>query len=69
MRHRSFFRVRRGTFPYYGVEDDAASPISLISTTHSTNTTCVTLTIIVITHLSFSERIAIANLSYTLNDV
>ena len=55
-----FFRIRRGTFPY-GVEDDA-STISLTPTTHYTNTTCVKLTIV--THLSFSERIAIANLSY-----
>ena len=53
-----FFRIRRGTFPY-GVEDDA-STISLIPTTHYINT-CVKLTIV--THLSFSERIAIANLS------
>ena len=54
-----FFRIRRGTFPY-GVEDDA-STISQTPTTHYTNT-CVKLTIV--THLSFSERIAIANLSY-----
>ena len=54
-----FFRIRRGTFPY-GVEDDA-STISLTPTTHYTNT-CVKLTIV--THLSFSERIAIANLSF-----
>ena len=54
-----FFRIRRGTFPY-GVEDDA-STISLKPTTHYTKTTCVKLTII--THLSFSERIGIANLS------
>ena len=53
-----FFRIRRGTFPY-GVEDDA-STISLTPTTHYTNT-CVKLTIV--THLSFSERIAVANLS------
>ena len=53
-----FFRIRRGTFPY-GVEDDA-STISLTPTTHYTNT-CVKLTIV--THLSFSELIAIANLS------
>ena len=52
-----FFRIRRGTFPY-GVEDDA-STISLTPTTHYTNT-CVKLTIV--THLSFSKRIAIANL-------
>ena len=53
-----FFRIRRGIFPY-GVEDDA-STISLTPTTHYTDTTCVKLTIV--THLSFSERIAIANL-------
>ena len=54
-----FFRIRRGSFPY-GVEDDA-STISQTPTTHYTNTSCVKLTIV--THLSFSERIAIANLS------
>ena len=54
-----FFRIRRGTFPY-GVEDDASTK-SQTPTTHYTNT-CVKLTIV--THLSFSERIAIANLSY-----
>ena len=53
------FRIRRGTFPY-SVEDDA-STISQTPTTHYTNN-CVKLTIV--THLSFSERIAIANLSY-----
>ena len=53
-----FFRIRRGNFPY-GVEDDV-STISLTPTTHYTNT-CAKLTIV--THLSFSERIAIANLS------
>ena len=53
-----FFRIRRGTFPY-GVEDDA-STISQPPTTHYTST-CVKLTIV--THLSFSERIAVANLS------
>ena len=53
-----FFRTRRGPFPY-DAEDDA-STISLTPTTHYTNT-CVELTIV--THLSFSERIAIANLS------
>ena len=53
-----FFRIRRGTFPY-GDEDDA-STISLTPTTNYTNI-CVKLTIV--THLSFSERIAIANLS------
>ena len=53
-----FFRIRRGTFPY-GVEDDA-STVSQTPTTHYTNT-CVKLAIV--THLSFSERIAIANLS------
>ena len=54
-----FFRIRRGTFPY-SVEDDART-ISQTPVTHYTNT-CVKLTIV--THLSFSERIAIANLSY-----
>ena len=54
-----FFRIRRGTFPY-GVEDDASTTIQT-PTTHYTNT-CVKLTIV--THLSFSERIAIANLSF-----
>ena len=54
-----FVRIRRSTFPY-GVEDDA-STISQTPTTHYTST-CVKLTIV--THLSFSERIAIANLSY-----
>ena len=58
-----FFRIRRGTFPY-GVEDDATT-ISLTPTTHYTNT-CVKLTIV--THLSFSERIAIANLSLSCLD-
>ena len=56
-----FFRIRHGTF-LYGVEDDA-STISQTPTTHYTNT-CVKLTIV--THLSFSERIAIANLSLFL---
>ena len=54
-----FFRIRRSTFPY-GVEDDA-STISQTPTTHYTST-CVKLTIV--THLSFSERMAIANLSF-----
>ena len=54
-----FFRIRRGTFPY-GVKDDA-SIISQTPTTHYTNT-CVKLTIVA--HLSFSERIAIANLIF-----
>ena len=53
-----FFRIGRGTFPCRA-EDDA-STISQISTTHDTNT-CVKLTIV--THLSSSERIAIADLS------
>ena len=53
-----FFGIRRGTFPY-SFEDDA-STISQTPTTHYTNT-CVELTIV--THLSFSELIAIANLS------
>ena len=51
-----FFTVRRGTFPY-SIEDDSNTTPS----THYTNTCCVQLTIV--THLSFSERIAIANLS------
>ena len=54
-----FFIIRLGTFPY-GVEDDA-STISLTPTTHYTNT-CVKLTIV--THLSFSERIATTYISY-----
>ena len=53
------FRIRRGTFPYS--DEDDASTISQTPTTHYTNT-CVKLTIV--THLSFSERIAMANLSY-----
>ena len=53
-----FFRIGRSTFPY-GVEDDA-STISQTPTTHYTST-CVKLTIV--TYLSFSERIAIANVS------
>ena len=56
-----FFRIRRGTFRY-GIEDDA-STISQTPTTHYTST-YVKLTIV--THLSFSERIAIANLSLYL---
>ena len=48
-----FFTVRRGTFPY-STEDDS----NITQATHYTNTTCVKLTIV--THLSFSERIAIA---------
>ena len=51
-----FFRIRHGTFPYI-IEDDA-STISQTPTIHYINT-CVKLTIV--THLSFSERIAIAN--------
>ena len=50
-----FFTVRRGTFPY-SIEDDS----NTTPTTHYTNTG-VKLTIV--THLSFSERIAVANLS------
>ena len=57
-----FFRIRRGTFPY-SVEDDA-STISQTPTTHYANT-CVKLTIV--THLSLSERIAIANLFFFLS--
>ena len=51
-----FYTVRRGTFPY-SIEDDS----NTTPTTHYTNT-CVKLTIV--THLSFSERIAIANLYF-----
>ena len=54
-----FFKTRRGIFPY-SVEDDAISTISQTPTTHYTNT-CVKLTIVT-HHLSFSERVAIANL-------
>ena len=56
-----FFRIRHGTFPY-GVKDDA-SIISQTPTTHYTNT-CVKLTIVTHLLVSFSERIAIAKLSY-----
>ena len=56
-----FFIIRRGTLPY-SVEDDA-STTSQTPTTHYTNTS-VKLTIV--THLSFSERIAIANLCFAL---
>ena len=52
------FTIRRGTFPY-SIEDDV-NTTSQTPTTHYTNT-CVKPTIV--THLSFSERIAIANLS------
>ena len=51
------FRIRRGTFPC-SVGDDA-STISQTPTTNYTNT-CVKLTMV--THLSFSELITIANL-------
>ena len=50
-----FFTVRRGPSPYSIEDDSNTTPI-----THYTNT-CVQLRIV--THLSFSERIAIANLS------
>ena len=56
-----FLYIRRGTFPY-SIEDDA-STTSQTSTTRYTNNTCVKLTIV--THLSFSQGIAIANLSFT----
>ena len=46
----------------YKIEDDASTK-SQTPTTYYTNT-CIKLTII--TYLSFSERIAIANLSFTL---
>ena len=42
-------------------KNDKESTVRLLPTTHNTNT-CVKLTIV--THLSFSERIVIANLSY-----
>ena len=54
-----FFTIRRGTL-HYIIEDDGSST-SQTPTTHDTNT-CVKLTIV--TDLSFSERIAIANLSF-----
>ena len=47
------------------VFEDDASTISQPPTTHYTNN-CVKLTIV--THLSFSERIAIANLSFYISD-
>ena len=53
-----FFTIRRGSFPY-SIEEDA-NTTSQTPTTYYTNT-CVKLTIV--THLSFSERIAIDNLS------
>ena len=56
-----FFTIRRCTFPY-SIEDDA-STTSQTPTTYYTNN-CVKTTIV--THISFSERIAIANLSYVL---
>ena len=56
----AFFTVRRGTFPN-SIEDDS----NTTPTTHYTNT-CVKLTIV--THLSYSERIAIANLSLDKNN-
>ena len=46
----------------YKIEDDASNTSQTL-TTYYTNT-CVKLTMI--TYLSFSERIAIANLSFTL---
>ena len=54
-----FFTIRRGTF-LYSIENDASST-SQTPTTHYTNT-CVKLTIV--TDLSFSERIAKANISF-----
>ena len=56
-----FFTIRHGTFPYI-IENDGSST-SQTPITYYTNT-CVKLTII--TDLSFSERIAIANLSYIM---
>ena len=55
-----FFRSRVGTFPWSLLDD--ASTISQTPTTHNTNNTCVKLTIV--TRISFSERIATANLSF-----
>ena len=52
-------RIRRGIFPY-SIGDDA-STTSQTPITHYTNT-CVKLKIV--THLSFSERIVIAGISY-----
>ena len=54
-----FFTIKHGTFPY-SIGDDA-STTSQTPTTHYTNT-FVKLTIV--THLSSSERIVIANLSF-----
>ena len=56
-----FFAIRRGTFP--SSIEDCASTTSQTPTTHYTNT-CVKL--MIVTHLSFSERIAIANLSHLM---
>ena len=53
-----FLTIRHGTFPYI-IENDGSST-SQTPTTHYI-TTCVKLT--TVTDLSFSERIAIANLS------
>ena len=57
-----FFRIRRGTFPY-SIEDDH-STISQTPITNYTNT-CVKLT--TVTHLSFSERIAIGSITHYTN--
>ena len=54
-----FVRIKHSTFPYS--VGDGASTTSQRPTTHYT-ITCVKLTIL--THLSFSESIAIANLSF-----
>ena len=54
-----FFTIRRGTFPY-SIED-AANTTSQAPSTHYTNTY---VKLAIVTHLSFSERIAIGNLSY-----
>ena len=58
-----FFTIRRGTFPYSYIIEDDASTTSQTPTAPYTNT-CDKLTIV--THLSFSERIAIANLLSSL---
>ena len=63
--HRKYLRKKTTAcfclfvFPYR--IEDGANTTSQTPTTHYTNT-CVKLTIV--THLSFSERIAIANLSF-----
>ena len=53
-----FFTFRRGTFPY-SIGDDASTK-SQTPATHYTN---IRVKLTIVTHLSFSERVAIANLS------